>query len=225
MNDIELLNFVKEELRKAIKDEICEVLEQDETKVCVYDEDYEREFCLYKPTAMTADWLKNKIVITQSAKDCGFCPDAEVLANWLIANFGKEYYLNLNKIVFSFDEDADYDELCQNEDFEEMFDAGHYFPCEECLGIYWNEYDTVVISIQNILASCREIETKDDMYFDMSKEMNIGIMTTLLHELGHLGQNNPYTPDIASEEGKEEEVVEALAIEAYDRNPQYVLIA
>lgn len=225
MNEKELTMFVQGEIKKALRDEICEVLEKDNEKICLYDEDYEREFCLYKPSAMTPKWLKDKIIIPESVRNCGFCPNVDTLANWIIQNFSKEYYINLNRIIFTFNEDADFEELSQDKEIEEMFDAGHYFPCEENLGIYWNEYDTVVISIFNILESCREIEAKDDLYFDMSKEMNIGIMTTLLHELGHLGQNNPYTPDIASEEGKEEEVVEALAIEAYDRNPQYILVS
>jgi len=227
MNEKELFDFVKNEVNKAIKDEVCEVISQTDKVIHVFDDDCEKEFHLYNPRSMNASWLKKKIILTDSAKKCSFVPNINVLANWLIANFDKKYYLNLNHIIFIYDDETDFDELYEKEEFAEMLD-GHNFPSENQLGIYWNEYDTVVISIGNILRECEKLESVADSY-SINKEMNIGVFVTILHELAHMGYSNPYVPDFDDSEfyseDDEEECVENIARTAYEKNPAYILVA
>lgn len=226
MKNEELFDFVKNEVKKAMKDEVCDIISQTDKVIHVFDDDYEKEFYLHNPKSMNVPWLKKKIVLTSSAKKSPFVPDVNLLASWLINHFDKKYYLNLNHMIFIYDDEADFDELYGKEEFVEMLDC-HNFPEEHQLGIYWNEHDTVVISLKNILQTCKEYAE----YKDLSKEMNIGVLTTILHELAHMGYSNPYVPDVDDSDSEfyseddEEECVEEIARTAYEQNPAYILVA
>lgn len=140
---------------------------------------------------ITLAWLRERILVTGSARRHGI--DTGVLADYLCCVVPKGALQSLEHIVFISDTDADWDEL-----FPLLEDLHGNPILEACdlpdgdLGIAWVNYQTAVIDLQAIEQAAAEVS--EQAFLD-EEEKEIGIATTVLHELFHLVQNDPYAPD------------------------------
>lgn len=207
----EIVQNIKEDIseeEKRIKEEdsedypLLEILEEDANHIRIRDDMEEcmyREYTIMNPNAMDQEWLDGRIIVTPSVAKLPFSFDAKKLAGFLICHLGKEMYLNLNKIVFLNDLDEDYDYLVHMDDNDELSYAleEHELPYD-MLGIQWHAKEIVLVNLGEIL-KCTEqmVEDGDLESYVVKGFINYGIFSTLIHELRHLAQSNPYLPEHA----------------------------
>ena len=168
------------------------IVDEDDTHITVSDIiEFERNYCITDTDAITKEWLKEKIIITPSAKKR---INKENITDWIFNKIPKETYQTLNRLVFISNDEKDFDYLCElkNEDFDDLLQI-HNLPDDNQLGINWSADCYVIIHVGNIVKSTNKMVSNGELY-DYEKEDCIrwGILTTIAHELRHLEQENPY---------------------------------
>ena len=207
----EIVQNIKEDIseeEKRIKEEdseacpLLEILEEDANHIRIRDDMEEcmyREYTIMNPNAMDQEWLDGRIIVTPSVAKLPFSFDAKKLAGFLICHLGKEMYLNLNKIVFLNNLNEDYDYLVHMDDDDELSYAleEHELPYD-MLGIQWHAKEIVLVNLGEIM-KCTEqmVEDGDLEPYEVKGCVHYGIFSTLIHELRHLAQSNPYLPEHA----------------------------
>lgn len=95
--------------------------------------------------------------------------------------------MTVEKIVFVSNED-ELDVWLEHTDYTQSFDM------DEAVGIYWRYDNIVLVNVNLIEQSVRDI----NFNFDGStyaEEMSLGLMETLVHELRHVLTMNPIIPE------------------------------
>lgn len=223
----EMKKYIKEDMELATEDEIS-IISEDNTHITLWDyynDDLDRTYTLTDPDIIDSDFVKDRIIITETAKDLVDI-DIDDLSDYL-CRYAKNSLINLEQIIFINDTEKDFDELYERRDgydWRECLEVND-LPIDE-LGIMWFERSMVLVNIGEILKTTEEMAKNGEIYpEDIPKELNIGIVTTLLHELRHLEQANPYIP---AEEFNQisidkEADAEEYAREIYDFHPIDIL--
>ena len=220
-----MVSLVKEHVEEtAGEDEYVAIEEENGDGITVYDiTDYpfDRTYTIASPKVMTKKWLRDRIVVTPSAKNMGI--DVNTVADWLHKNLEKRFYSTLQYIVFcGDDEEGDFDYLRDLNDFFYSALEEHDLPSDSQIGINWFSASCVIIHVGNIFIGTRKMIESGEIY-DWEENLcnNQGVAETLVHEIRHLAQSNPYIPDefFGSLDPNPEEDAEIFARRFYDRHP------
>lgn len=203
------------------------ILDESESEFTVIDdtEGTGRAIRYISHDKITPAWLEDQIVITYSAGWYDQAVDSRALAEYLSKTVDKQILQILEHIVIvSADTERDWDELFP------ILEDRHGNPIlevcdlpDEGVGIHWAEYQTVVINLGNIIELSKELCA--DGFSDVATEINIGVITTVLHELFHMAQNDPYAPEELFQglPVDPEDQAETWARKTFEENGGYVL--
>ena len=220
---------IKEEGSEELECPLLEILEEDASHIRIRDDMEEcmyLEYAIMNPNAMDLEWLKKRIIVTPSVSKLPFSFDVQELAEFIIKTLDKAMYLNLNRIVFLNDLDEDYDYLVHLDDDDEFAYAleEHELPYD-MLGIQWHAKEIVLVNLGEILKVTEQmVEDGDLESYEVMGCVNHGIFTTLVHEIRHLAQSNPYLPEHALNfqgewsTASEDENAEEMDAETYCRD-------
>lgn len=168
---------------------------------------------------ITESWLRSRIYYTASTQQEKAVYDQPVIS--LLQFLDPNMLITLEHIFFVRDE-TDIDEICTLVGAEPCeFPSAIDFDEPETLGCFWHQYSSVIIHMAAIDKTVQEMKTEydhDGMYFNTATETDIGVFTTLTHEIRHLGLSNPYLDEQEYPRTEEtEQAVEAWAIETYEQ--------
>ena len=138
-----------------------------------------------------SNWIRDKIVLASSVKGV----NVRDIADFVFDYIPREIYQTLNKMVFIANDEADFDELFDSLESITGYQLleCHNFPSDNQLGISWVNDCCVVIHVGNIEKCVDEmIEQGEISSHERESEIDIGIKTTVAHELRHLAQDDPY---------------------------------
>lgn len=222
------LNGIREAVQVDIDSgEPIYILDESDDEFTVVDdtEDTDRAIRYVNHDKITPAWLEERIIITYSAAWYDQAVDSRALAEYLYRTVDKHILQTLEYIVVvSADTGRDWDELFLI--LEDRLGNPILEVCdlpEDSLGIQWAEYQTVVINLGNIIEASKELCV--DGFSDVATETNIGVITTVLHELFHMAQNDPYAPEelFHGLPQDPEAQAEAWARETWEKSGGYVL--
>lgn len=226
--DYEALKGIREAVHTDIDaGESIYIMDESDDEFTVVDnaEDTDRTIRYISHDKITPAWLEDRIVITYSAGWYDQAVDPRALAEYLSRTVDKHILQTLEYIVIvSADTERDWDELYP------ILEDRHGNPIlevcdlpDEGVGIQWAEYQTVVINLGNIIELSKELCA--DGFSDVDTETNIGVITTVLHELFHMAQNDPYAPKELFQglPVDPEDQAETWARQTFEENGGYVL--
>ena len=179
--------MIEEDMDLAYDNEMS-IISEDENHITIWD---------YYNDDIDRNYVKDRIILTKSASET-IDLDVDSLCDYLCEH-AKNTLINLEEIIFISDYDEDFEELYKRKDGYNWSDIleTNDLPSDGMLGMMWFERSMVVINIGEILKATEEMAKNGEIYpKDVPEEFNIGIVTTLLHELRHLEQANPYIPAI-----------------------------
>lgn len=217
----DIKNAVRNDIRAAEgtdKEGLLCIEQETADAVFLYDDmdGMNRTYSIADPAAINAGWIADRVIVTDSVRDaCRI--DTEILAEWLAQHTDKNLLLTLESIVFINDSDADYDFLCENygEKFEDALQENQ-LPDGDVLGIMWHSEQAVLVNAGAILHETDK-EIADGLLNAWERESctSYETMKTLLHEIRHLAQENPYLPEeILNQHGTDEQDAEEYAEDA-----------
>lgn len=216
---------VHEDAELAGPDEFA-ILSEDEHSITVWDyynDDLDRECTITDPDVITPEWVAERTLITSSAGEIASRIDMSALYKYL-CDYARETLCTLDRMLFVNNTESDFDELCTKEgDWRDILDVND-LPDE--LGIMWHERSMVLVNIGECERCVKEMADAGEIDEDeVGDEFNRAIVTTLLHELRHLEQSNPYIPDSVFNaiSPDMEEDAEEYGLIIYEKNPACVL--
>ena len=167
---------------------------------------------------ITKTWLKERFL---------WCPETEGLQRIyetrlvdLLYRIDPMMFITLNRIIFIENENS-IDKVCNQmnvdpDEWPSIID----FDKNDKLGCHWYTQSSIIINMKAIAKTLGEMQDEyehDGIYFDEPTEEWIGIATTLLHEIRHLGLSNPFLDPAAYPTSAESEhEVEKWAIEQFE---------
>ena len=178
----------------------------------VLTDDFEQDRRInYHLKAPTYKWLANRLCFAPGTEKYKEEYEHKIIS--LLLSIDPNMMTTLQYIFFVTNEDdiafvcdkaeADYGDFPETIDFEE----------NDMLGCFWYQHSSIIINLTAIEKAVHEIADEDEY----QKEFEIGLMTTLTHEIRHLGLSNMflYIGDYPPEEA-EEEAVERWGLTAYE---------
>lgn len=224
----DILHFIRDSVQADIDTgEELYILEESDSEFTIVDdtEGYGRDIRYIDHDRITPEWLEKRILVTEAAKQCDYTVNTRTLAEYLSGAVPKDVLQTLEKIVIVADDEEDWDELFpQLEDRHgnpilEVCDL----PDEDLVGYQWAMYQVALVNLKAIIDATRELWTMAGAV--VKSEVNIGVCTTLLHELFHMAQNDPYAPEelFKGLPKDSEQAAEAWAIKIWEENAEYVL--
>ena len=190
---------------------------------------FEHCYTLRKPSAMSLDWLKSRMVATPSAVALGV--DTDAVAKWLHKNLEKFFYCTLERIIFvgggddaTDDQDFDYLYFLDNDIASNLEE--HSLPSSNMLGISWITANTAVVHVGNVIRTTKEMVDDGDLYdWEEHDVVNEGVAVSVVHELRHLAQNNPYIPEESFRQisADPETDAEQFARNFFDKHPAQIM--
>lgn len=192
----EMVASIKEDVEKEGQEDLIEITEETGMSISVWDnfEMIDREYTITNPNCIGREYLRNKLIITPSVSELPFIIKQENILS-LLEMVDKRLLMTLEGIVLCNDAEADFDYLRDlNDDFYQELEVSD-IPCDGLLGINWYCYNKVLVNAGEVFR--QTLKLHDDGYiYDWEIEDCIehGIVTTLIHELRHLEQSNPYIP-------------------------------
>lgn len=189
------------------------------------DAPFEHEFTITKPSKMSLNWLKERIVVTPSAFEQGF--DLDETVAWIHMNLPKFIYSSLDRLIFvggmdDVAEEKDFDYLCNLDSEIANHLEEHDLPADDQLGINWFSANTCVVHIGHIINATKDMVDNGILYkWEEADCINHGVATSIIHELRHLAQSNIYIPiQIIQPKGKGlEEDAENYAWDFFEAHP------
>ena len=224
----DVLRLIRESVQADIDaGEDLYILEESDSEFTIVDdtEGYGRDIRYIVHDRITPAWLEERILVTESAKQCRYTVNTKILAEYLTRVVPKDVLHTLEKIIIVTDDEKDWEELFpQLEDRHgnpilEVCDL----PDEGLVGYQWAMYQVVLINLKAIIDAARELWPMVGMM--VKSEVNTGVCTTLLHELFHMAQNDPYAPEelFKGLPKDPEQAAEAWAINTWETDGEYVL--
>lgn len=200
-----------DEYRKSIAEDIeegtqVEIIEDAGSSIKVLDEtESYRELMITDPSLITVQWLRDRLIVTPRARELSHVVDEDALCTWLAKNVDPDMMVTLRAIVILGDDyDEDYEYLKTVGDFAYELEASD-LPIDE-LGLHWFSYGKVFAHMGNIIEGVREMADTGDIYpWEDRREVGYGLLTTLVHEIRHLAQANPYLPESVLCQGSDDE--------------------
>lgn len=196
-----------------------------------YNHDIDRNYTITNPDYINLDWLKERLVVTKSVSELDYQIDTDALMGYINQFFPKELLTTLNRIVICNDGEKDFEELYNNPDFGDMVEICDLPDADgdRYLGIYWFEFNVVAVNLGGII-NCAKASLAEDIAdgfafeSDVADDVNREVIVTLVHELRHLAQGNPYLPkEVLQQESDKEEDAEEFARNLVDEHNRYVL--
>lgn len=189
-------------IRKAVQSDIdagkpLYILEESKEEFVVVDDTVgmSRAIRYVRHDKITPDWLEEHILMSSMVNWFDHAVDPHSLAEYIFRAVDRHILQTLEYIVIIADADRDWDELFP------VLEDRHGNPILDCcdlpddgmLGVELAEYQTVVINLDEIVRSSKEICAEG--FSNLDTEVNLGVITTVLHELFHMAQNDPYAPE------------------------------
>lgn len=183
---------------KTHNDDCFYILSETADTITVYDNFFSKiskEYTITDTDSINKQWIRDKIIVTKSANALDIKIDTDKIAEFL-NSVDKYLLMTLNDIVFCADTDKDYDELADiNDEWNDRLQVSN-LPDENLIGIMWYEFNTVCINMAAVIETINDM-LKDGQIYDWERHdaINRGIGETLIHELRHLAQVNPFIPE------------------------------
>lgn len=185
---IEMIDGINKDAQKGI----VEVLSRSNHDLRIFDygEDAGERELNFHLSPPTPEWIQQRILYGPSAERYKYC-EAEVVS--LLMSIDPNMLVNLQHIIFIHDE-SDIPVVVDTLHCEEW----ESFPdslFDQCVGCYWFVKSSIVIFTKTIENCARDIvqdSESENIYLDLATEIDIGILTTVAHEIRHLGLSNPY---------------------------------
>lgn len=149
-----------------------------------------RPYTIRDPKTIDAKYLSSIIRISDEANKLNPTIDTTKLIAYL-DKLDKNMLMTVQRICFITDDEEENDSIYKDPLFAEGIEAGHGIGPNQ-IGVTWWDMDVIVINLKNIKETTEEI-VYDEYEFD--SEFNIGILTTIVHEIRHSAQNNMYLPE------------------------------
>ncbi len=150
------------------------------------------------PALIDLEWIEERMVVLSEAEP--FRINENLFAEWLTECVSKWMVMSLRAIVFCGSNDAPPSEI---DGFDEFFGLPSCadMPEEGELGIALSDYGLVLVNVEAHFSVC-----------DVRESVMDDIAVTLVHEIRHLAQANPYLPDYLMRQwGTEENDAESFA--------------
>ena len=207
---------------EVIKTDIKDLAKENPDTVFIYDEgdnfiEYEEDGRVARYEDMeniTADWIKEHIVVASSVKDL----DIDDIAGFIYEYIPKEMCQSLNHLVFIQDEEEDFDEMMDKLESVTGYPLleCHDFPSEDQLGILWSNDCTIIVHIGNIIKGVKDMIDNGDIYeWEEKSETDIGIKSTIAHEIRHLAQDDPFCKECYTDPEEDAEQFARDVMDAY----------
>lgn len=198
----DILHSIKEEAKKYVdteEDYKFYIIGETENCVSVHDEVEEctyRDYTITNPDVIDSQWIKDKIIVTDSVLDTKIGIDVKGLSDWLVENVDKKMYMNLENIIFLNDVEKDLVYLSElDPKFNEILECNS-LPEDDAVGLMWYSNQIVLINIGTILSCEKELLDEGIIYdWELDDDVNAGICKTLVHEIRHLAVANPFLPE------------------------------
>ena len=110
-----IVEAVKADAESANDDAYIDIVSVSEDSIEFYDGrdgTYEYHYVLTNPDCINKDWVAEKLLLTKSCKNIGLI-SKNILAAW-IAQIPAYLLMTLNRIIFTYDDEADWDELYED---------------------------------------------------------------------------------------------------------------
>ena len=225
----DIIQDVRQERKLNPEEPMLEIQEVSHEAITVFDMLWSendpdgRFYTIANPDSLSEKVLMNKLIVPHSASNSAYKVDSEALIHWLYESLPKEMWMTLNKIILVYDDEADFEELYNRNDIGELLGL-HDLTKDGCCGLTWATEDIVVVDVQHIVRFSLDDADKDGLPWYVDEDINRGIKTTLIHEIRHVAQNNPYLPEtILQQESSDEDDAEEYARNFVDKHPCYVL--
>lgn len=205
-------------------DNFIAIEQQDNVSISVYDsmDGYldGRRYTIRNPEHITKEWLSSIILVSDKAKKLSPAIDKEKVVCYLDA-LDKNLLMTVRRICFITDEEDEDDSINQDELFSEGIEAGHGINDDQ-VGITWWDMDVILINLKAIKDVSKELAYDE---YEFLREYNTGVLSTLVHEIRHTAQENPYLPEgcLKPVSPFPEEDAEEYARKWVDNHPDYIL--
>lgn len=217
----------------STNDNYVTIQEQDDNHITIFDaltgEINSATYTIYNPTIINRKYVEKRILFSDDALQKSslypICPEA--IIDYISNKVDKHMLLTIEKFVFITDEEEEDDSIYLDKSIENGLIAGHSFPDENTIGIYWIDENIVLVNIKavqdNAIFALQQLNITNETEY--KKETSIGIITTLLHEIRHAAQINSYLPeDILNPISDDDEIdAEEYARTWFEKHPMYVL--
>lgn len=187
---------------KLFEEQDIDVNSEKESEWWLYDTQYGKESIHRHPEKWDKKSVLSEILETRSK---AFNRDKFLS---LLENMDNSLFQNVQKINF-IENEADYTRIMSSE-----FENADMIDFEEELGKYLFHEDQVLINLHLIKEGAKKISFSES---DYEREVNIGIWTTLLHELRHVYQHSLWTECFGEKYEDIEEDAEVYAIEEFEK--------
>ena len=197
--------------------EICKI---DDQNIFIMDYAGFEKYFNFHIVPPTKEWLASRFLWAPSAEKYKKQYQDNIIN--LLLSCDPAMLINLRYIIFVADEtDVPYVEEATNcEDEAAEFPQIIDFDENNCLGCFWYTMSSIVISMRAIEKTAHEITIENEnanIYTNEQDEIDIGVYTTITHELRHLGLANPFLPeDKYPVSDESEQNVEEWGITAYE---------
>lgn len=160
----------------------------------------------------TENWIKNRMVWTQKSMQYKEKWESIFAKTACLIDWNMLIPLNNIIIMYNAANEEEQDDVCKLLDIEP-----YEFPSfnEDLLGLKWSFYGNIIINISSHIDVAKTTILRDK---EFEKELKFALLTTLIHELRHLGlESNPFLPkeDYPDSE-KVESRVEEWCIATYE---------
>ena len=186
-----------------------------------------REYTETDPAVINKDWIRDRIIITDSAIELDLHVDPEIMAEWISDSVDATILMTLDHIIITNNSEEDYDFLSMMDDrYAYMLECSD-LPGEETAGLMWYNYQMVFVNMGTLVSSADEMVADGLLYeWERNSEINEWVATTVAHEIRHLAQANPFMrEDILQQVGDDEADAEEYALRICDRGVPWMLNA
>lgn len=212
------------QMKSSITNDITEsmdikIMSETPYSITVYDNAdgiYNREYTLTDPAHIDRQWLRNRTIITPDITNLEYKFDIYGLIDQLDATIDKNMLINMDKIIFCTDSDESFDYLSQS--FDTLAEGENDLPYD-MLGIMWHDTSDALINVGEIIKTTKEMAAADEIEnYEIKSCINRGVIETLVHEIRHLAQANPYLPEeyLCQETDNDEADAEQYARDFFD---------
>ena len=182
------------EKTKNNRNEYVSIEEQNNKFIKIFDamdgEVMSRFYTIRNPEYIDEKYLSSIIFVSDEVENSDFSINKNAIVKYM-NHMDKNMLMTLNRVYFITGEEEDTDNIYKDDTFSEAVESGHYIDDNE-VGITWWDYDAAVINVKAIEET---MDDMDDGFMNRKKEMDFGVLTTMVHEIRHVAQSNLYLPE------------------------------
>ena len=175
---------MKKEMLDKRLDEYLETANAEEYKAegeyrCVYSYDLDKDIAFTPQEMMDEAWFLDKTHTPKSSQCLGYSLNYEKLCKFAFAHLDKELLTTLSAVFFLEDE-TDLQDLYEFSGDEYALEC---IDMDECIGLMWFYRNIVLVNVRTIIQVSQDVCLPGE---DPAREIEIGVLSTLAHELRHL---------------------------------------